>query len=136
VWVSASKTVEKRNLELETARIALDDDLAETVIKGVLEVRPRRGAGGWILQLRVDDQAGEHPVSDEDTDEEGGLTLEAFEAEFLLPEGQPVDIAVSADDGGAQFRGWLRRTRLDKQENKMSRRSTPGQSGGASSQRG
>ncbi len=112
VWASASKTVEKRDIELEAARVTLEDDVAETVTRGILEARPRRGAGGWALWVRVDDQAGEHRVNDEDTEQEEELAVEAFEEEFLLPENRPVDITVSVEDGGAQlrFRRWLRRT--------------------------
>jgi hypothetical protein len=112
LWASASKTIEKRDIDLETARVTLDDDVAETVTRGVLEVSPRRGLGGWVLRVTADDTAGEHPIGDEEAEEEAEeLTLEAFEQEFLLPDGRIVDITVSVEDGEAKARlgRWVRR---------------------------
>jgi hypothetical protein len=114
LWASASKTVEKRDIGLETARVTLDDDVVETVTRGVLEVSPRRGLGGWVLRVTADDTAGEHPISDEEAEEEEEeLTLDAFEQEFLLPDGRIVDITMSVEDGAAKARlgRWVRRMR-------------------------
>jgi len=110
--VSASRSVEKTSMDLETAGVTLDDDVAETTTRGILEVSPRRGAGGWVLQVSVDDTAGEHPAGEEDTEEEvEGLDLEAFEQEFLVAEGRLADITVTVEDGPAKarFGKWLRR---------------------------
>jgi len=113
VWASASKTIEKRDIDLASAGVTLDDDVAETLTRGVLEVRPKRGAGGWVLQVRVDNTASEHPVSDEEAEEEAEeLTLEGFEEEFLPPEQSLADVVVAVEDEAAKarFGRWLRRT--------------------------
>jgi hypothetical protein len=114
LWASASKTVEKTDLDLETAGVTLDDDVAETSTRGMLEVQPRRGQGGWVLRISVVDTAGEHPVGDEEVEEKvEELTLDAFEEEFLQPEGLVADITVSVDDARAKarFGRWLSRMR-------------------------
>jgi hypothetical protein len=65
-----------------------------------------------VLRISVAETAGEHPASDEETEEEAEeLTLDAFEEEFLEPEGRAADITVSVEDGRskARFDRWLRR---------------------------
>lgn len=94
------------------ARVSPDDVVAETVTCGVLEMRPRRGLGGWELRVSIDETAGEHPANEEDAKEGAEeLTLEAFEEEFLQPEDRLADTTVSVDDPQAKvrFNRWLSR---------------------------
>jgi hypothetical protein len=112
LWATVLRSIEKS--DIEAARVSLDDDILETMTRGVLEVQPRRGPGGWLLRVSVEDTTGEHPISDENAEEESEeLTLDAFQAEFLQPEGRPVDVTVFAEDGRAKarFDRWLSATR-------------------------
>jgi hypothetical protein len=114
LWVSASRTIERTEVDLEAAGAMPEDDVAEETTRGTLETRPRRGRAGWVLRMSVTDTAGEHIAGEEDTEEAAeDLTLDAFEEEFLRPEGRLADISVTADDGQAKarFGRWLRDAR-------------------------
>jgi hypothetical protein len=128
LWVSASRTIERTDVNLEAAGVAPDDEVAEETTRGTLEVRPRRGRAGWVLRMSLADTAGEHIAGEEDTEEAAEeLTLDAFEEEFLRPEGRLADISVTADDGQAKarFGRWLR-TVLSRSRSRLRKAGTHG----------
>jgi hypothetical protein len=111
LWVSASRTIERTDADLEAAGVSPDDDVAEETTRGTLEARPRHGRGGWVLRVSLADTAGEHVAGEEDSEEAAeDLTLDAFEEEFLRREGALADISVSVDNAqaNARFGRWLR----------------------------
>jgi hypothetical protein len=111
LWVSASRTIERVDIDLKAAALAPEDDVAEQTVHGTLEVRPRRGHAGWVLTMSASDTSGEHVAGEEDAEEEAkDLTLDAFEEEFLRPERAAADISVTVDgaQAKARFGRWLR----------------------------
>lgn len=88
-----------------------DEDLAETVAVGLLDVQPLGRRAGWTLHVRIEDELAAHLPEDEDAPvEPEAVDFEAFWSEFVVP-GRGVMhawITVESDDGKAAFDRFLR----------------------------
>lgn len=96
------------------AGIGEDEDLALVIARGVLEVAPRRGRRGWVLQVRSEDSIGLRPVGAEESyEEDDDLPVDAFLTQFLGAGNDTVEVMLCADDGHAwqRFQRWLARRR-------------------------
>jgi hypothetical protein len=87
------------------------DPLGEVTAIGVLEVRPLVPAEGWLLLVRVEDDAGARLPEDEPVpDGEEEIDLETFNAEFIAPERgtASVSLEVENDTSTSRFEPLLR----------------------------
>ena len=89
-----------------------EDSVSRVSIHGVLELSPRRGRGGWKLEVRADDAIGLEPDTDEDDHvDDDDMAVDAFEEQFLAPHKAEIEVVVEVADGPARtrFRRWLAR---------------------------
>lgn len=102
------------DFDREDAGFGDDEELSLATVTGTLTVAPRRGRGGWELQVRCEDSAGMvRPGATEDDAEEDdeNLPLDAFVAQFLARPNEDAEVSVLAEDAAAwrRFRKWLAR---------------------------
>lgn len=94
------KQAESQSLGEEEA-----EDLSDVLAIGVLEVSPPAANDGWLLRLRVEDRIGRQSLDDEDVPPpEDEIDLEAFQAEFILPERGVADVSLEAENPQAKAR--------------------------------
>lgn len=90
---------------LQEAGIGDDDDLAEAVEVGTLDVEPLGGGDGWALHVQVENPFGPRAPADEPTpDYAEDIDLDTFEAEFVRPQEGEVYVWVSAESPEAKAR--------------------------------
>lgn len=91
---------------LQEAGIGEDDDLAEAIEIGTLEVEPLGGDGAWALHVRVENPIGSRAPAEEPTpDYAEDIDLDTFDAEFVQPrEGEAyVWVAAASPEAKARF---------------------------------
>lgn len=86
--ISASRSFVSEPVVDMAAALSDEEEVAAMAAIGVLEVTPAPATGGrWMLRLRVEDVVGPHLPDDGSVpDEPEELTLDAFEADFVLPD--------------------------------------------------
>jgi hypothetical protein len=112
LWVHASKVYEVESAPGSEDDMA-GDDLSDLTVRGILELSPQHRSG-WRLEIRAEDSVGLSGAGDgEGYENEDNLTVDAFEAQFLVPERGEVEVVVIADDTAAwrAFQRWLARRR-------------------------
>ena len=112
--VSASQDYSAQDTTEGESETLAEDDLVHVGASGLLELRPASGAHDWTLQLRAEHDLGAAYSRDADDSEESeDLTVEAFIARFLEPEGGEASAWVVAENDNAwqDFQRWLARQR-------------------------
>lgn len=97
----------------EISRIG-EEEIEPVIARGVMEILPQGKRVGWTLQISAEDSVAVRPTSgEEEYADESDMTVDAFEAEFLIPERGEVEIVVLAEDAAAwqKFQHWLARRR-------------------------
>lgn len=90
---------------LREAGIGDDDDLAEAVEIGTLDVEPLGGGDGWTLHVQVENPFGPRAPADEPTpDYAEDIDLDTFDAEFVQCQEGEVYVWVSATSPEAKAR--------------------------------
>ncbi|MFZ2101516.1 MAG: hypothetical protein WAU86_13220 [Oricola sp.] len=86
--IAASRTFVEDEVVAQTDGASPEDETAALSAVGILEVRPKLDSGGkWVVRLRIEDVIGPHlPEEGSVPDEPEELTLEGFEADFILPD--------------------------------------------------
>jgi hypothetical protein len=115
LWVRAAKSYWIDEVSTgESARPAEGDDVSPVMVRGVMEISPQGGRGGWTLQLVAQDSVGlREDGEDEGYENDDNMTVKAFEDDFLFPEYGEVEVVVLAEDAAAwrRFGRWLARKR-------------------------
>jgi hypothetical protein len=115
LWVRAAKSYWIDEVSPgESARPAEGDDVSPVMARGVMEISPQRGRGGWTLQLVAQDSVGlREDGEDAGYENDDNMTVKAFEDDFLFPEHGEVEVVVLAEDAAAwrRFGRWLARRR-------------------------
>lgn len=85
--IAATRTFVAEPISNEDAAVSEDVEVQFLATVGDLEVSPRNiGLGTWTLRVRVEDVLGPHlPEDGSVSDEPEEMTLDAFEADFILP---------------------------------------------------
>jgi hypothetical protein len=76
------------------------------MVRGVMEISPRRGRGGWTLQVVAQDSVGlREDGEDEGYENDDDMTVKAFQDDFLFPEHGEAEVVVLAEvaDAWRQF---------------------------------
>jgi hypothetical protein len=118
LWVRAAKNYWIDEVAPgESARPAEGDDVSPVMVRGVMEMSPQRGRGGWTLQVVAQDSVGlREEGEDEGYERDDDMTVKAFEDDFLFPEHGEVEVIVLAEDAAAwrRFGRWLARKRAQR----------------------
>jgi hypothetical protein len=82
----AREYVEVPRKRTDKGSFTADEDLAETVTVGTLDVRQQGRKTGWILHFRVEDELAPHLPEDEDVQiEPEPIEIETFWSDFVSP---------------------------------------------------
>jgi hypothetical protein len=110
LWVRTSKEYQvDPEFDCDAAGIG-EEDVVPAVVRGLMEIEPKRGQHGWTLQVRAEDSIGLRPVGeDEGYADQTDMVPDDFEAEFLTPERGDVEVVVLVEDAPARqrFRRWV-----------------------------
>lgn len=111
LWVRASKRYEVEPDETGAlAQVGEDQEAVAVVVSGLMEISPRRGAGGWTLQISASDPEGLRPRGEDDGyEDDDDIGIDAFAADFLASASSRVDVVAQADNATAwrRCRRWL-----------------------------
>jgi len=97
--VSAHRTFTAEPIAEDAADVSRDDEVSLMTAIGILEVSPTGNSHSrWLLRIRVEDSLGTHlPEQGSVPDMLEEMTLEAFEAEFILPDRGATFVTLDAE---------------------------------------
>jgi len=89
--------------EFEAAGIDPDDDASSLMTVGLLEITPADPAGGWQLNVRVEDVVGSHvPEDDSVAGFPEEIDLDDFQAQFANSDSNTQTVSLRADTEDAK----------------------------------